>query len=142
MVRMGAKMKKNLLVLFVAVFVNGCTVRSKRDLPLDIGKDAKASPAPISEPAKPTKTTSVVVEPQDLAVLDKMNKAVEAYVLKNEQNSFKTLCKDKRFDCYVDEKKYPAKAKKIVRKVPPYASGSKMGLQGETRVHVRYDFYP
>lgn len=142
MVRVGAKMKKNLLVVFAAIIVNGCAVKSKRDLPLDIGKDVKSSAAAVSDSAKPPKATSVVVEPEDLAVLEKMNKAVEAYVLKNERIHFKNLCKDKRFDCYIDEKKYPAKAKKTGRKVPPYASGSKMGLQGETRVHVRYDFYP
>lgn len=135
-------MKKNYLVLILTVLCNGCAIKAKRDLPLDFGKEAKAPPPAVTESAKSVKTTSVVVEAKDLATLEKMNKAVEAYVLKNEPKSFKDLCKDKRFDCFIDEKKYPAQRKKIVRNVPPYASGSKMGLQGETRVHVRYDFYP
>jgi uncharacterized protein YcfL len=89
-----------------------------------------------------TTKTSIVVDQKDLATLEKMNKALEAYVLKNKEVAFKSLCQDKRFDCFVDETLYPKGKKKATRSTPPYASGSKMGLNGEKRIQARYDFYP
>lgn len=92
--------------------------------------------------SEPSKTTGIVVDAKDMALLDKMSKAVEAYVFKNDKKEFKTLCQDKHFDCFVSEKPFPKGKKKINRTVPPYASGAKMGLHGEERVQVKYDFYP
>lgn len=143
MVGMGAKMTNRLFVLIlVAMSITGCAIKTKRSLPLDIGKVEKTAPATPSEAGKAIKPPSVIVDSEDLEVLEKMNKAVESYVLKSDAKPFTELCKDKRFDCFIDEKKYPKQRKKILRTIPPYASGSKMGLQGEVRVHVRYDFYP
>ncbi len=82
------------------------------------------------------------MDSKDLQTLEKMDKAIEAFVLKNDPKAFTKLCKEKRFDCQVDGKMFPAGKKKTSRTVPPYASGSKMGLRGEVRVHVKYDFYP
>lgn len=75
-------------------------------------------------------------------MLERMTKAIEVYVHKGDKKEFTQLCKDRRFDCYVGEKLFPAGRKKITRKAPPYALGSKMGLQGEERVQARYEFYP
>jgi hypothetical protein len=134
---------KNIVVLvLLPVLMGGCAIKTKYASQAGASKETKPVAKAAPEPSKAAKPPSVVVGPEDLQVMEKMNKAVEAYVLKNEKKSFKSLCKDKRFDCYVDEKVFPAGRKKTVRTVPPYASGSKMGLQGETRVHVRYDFYP
>lgn len=135
-------MKKSLMLVLLPMFLGGCAVKSKRDFHNSDDKEVKSAAKAVVEPAKTAKTPSVVVGAEDLALLEKMTKAVEAYVLKNQKKSFKSLCKDKRFDCFVDEKPLSAGRKKTVRTAPPYASGSKMGLQGENRVHVRYDFYP
>lgn len=99
-------------------------------------KAAKAEPAAAPAP------TRIVVDSKDVKTLEKMNKAVETYVIKKDSKSFAKLCKDRRFDCFVDDKAFPSGKKATPRTVPPYASGSKMGLHGEHRVQVRYDFYP
>lgn len=88
------------------------------------------------------KDSSIVVDNSDIETSNRMMKAVDAFVFKNQKDEFTNLCKDERFDCFVNEKRYPKGRKKIKRKVPPFLSGSKMGLQGETRVRVKYDFYP
>ena len=89
-----------------------------------------------------SRATGIVVDNKDLQALDSMTKAVEAYVIKGEKKSFANLCNDKRFDCSVDDVSYPKGKKKVLRTVPPYATGTKMGLQGERRIQVKYDFYP
>jgi|GEM_PF-2204380 len=135
-------MIKYVVLVSLLAFLNACAHHAAKDSsPLEFDDDSKTSVS-AAKKAEPAKTKGIVVDSKDLAVLEKMNKAVEAYVLKNEKKQFTSLCKDKRFDCFVDEKAYPHSKKKIARKVPPYASGSKMGLQGEARVHVKYDFYP
>ncbi|QDK37096.1 hypothetical protein [Bdellovibrio sp. NC01] len=88
------------------------------------------------------KEAGIVVDNSDIETSNRMSKAVDAYVFKNQKDEFTNLCKDERFDCFVNEKRFPKGRKKIKRKVPPFLSGSKMGLQGETRVRVKYDFYP
>lgn len=135
-------MKNILMLVLLPLLLGGCAIKKKYDSNAGESRESKPAAKVAPEAVKAAKPPSVVVDSDDLLVMEKMNKAVEAYVLKNEKKSFKALCKDKRFDCYVDEKIFPAARKKVVRTVPPYASGSKMGLQGETRVHVRYDFYP
>lgn len=133
-------MKKEILLVLSLLVLAGCVTKPQSsDLDFD---DVKSAQTKKQEKQEPVKTSGIVVGPKELQLLDKMNKAVESYVLKNEKAQFNKLCKDKRFDCFVDEKMYPTKKKKISRAVPPYASGSKMGLQGEQRVHVKYDFYP
>lgn len=91
---------------------------------------------------KSSKPPSIVVDTEDMQTLEKMNKAMEAYVLKNDKAPFEKICKDIRFDCFVDERLVPTRKKKIKRTVPPYASGSKMGLQEEERLNIKYNFYP
>ncbi|WP_413944306.1 hypothetical protein [Bdellovibrio sp. HCB-162] len=139
-------MKKNLSLILVMLFLGACATKPKsHDSGFEDLKETKhAATAKKTEkvPAEPAKASSIVVDSKDLQVLEKMTKAVELYVLKNDKKQFTSLCKDKRFDCFVDDKAYPKTKKKIARSVPPYASGSKMGLQGEQRVHVKYDFYP
>lgn len=104
--------------------------------------EEQAFPVKATATPVPPKSTGIVVDSKDLQALDKMTKAMEAYVIKGEKKSFTKLCNDKRFDCSVDEVAFPKGKKKISRTVPPYATGTKMGLQGEKRVHVKYDFYP
>ncbi|WP_374078862.1 hypothetical protein [Bdellovibrio bacteriovorus] len=127
-------MKKNLSVVFVVLMLAACATKPKsNDAGWDDFKNSKsATSAKKSEKAsaEPAKPSSIVVDSKDLQSLEKMTKAIEAYVLKGEKKQFTSLCKDKRFDCFVDDKTYPKSKKKIARKVPPYASGSKMGLQG------------
>lgn len=139
-------MKKNLSVIFAVLMVAACATKPKsNNIGWDDFKDSKSSTsAKKSEkaPAEPAKPSSIVVDSKDLQSLEKMTKAIEAYVLKGEKKQFTSLCKDKRFDCFVGDKAYPKSKKKITRTAPPYASGSKMGLQGEQRVHVKYNFYP
>ena len=96
----------------------------------------------VEEASVNTSVSSIQVGAEDLAIANRMMTAMDDYVFKNQKMDFTKLCKDKRFDCQVNDKKYPAGRKTVKRKVPPYMSGSKMGLQAEERVQVRYDFYP
>ncbi|KHD89368.1 MAG: hypothetical protein OM95_03055 [Bdellovibrio sp. ArHS] len=139
---------KKFFVLAALLVICGCATQKKETANWDEFHDLKSSSADKTKKAekKTSETTSkpggIVVDGQDVQTLEKMTKAVELFVLKNQKADFARMCKDKRFDCFVDEKPFP-KAKKIVKRtVPPYASGSKMGLQGEKRVQVKYDFYP
>lgn len=150
MVRMGQQKQ---LITWMAVAAScllvSCATKKTQDLDW---KDApKKEKTTVTTSSKKKETTStlakeveraVVVGPLELAVLENMNKAVELYVVKKQPQEFTRLCKDKRFDCFVDEKTFPTKKKKAARGLPPYASGSKMGLQGEQRVQIRYEFFP
>lgn len=142
LVKKGASitMKKVLLLsLSMLMMITACaTKRHESAGTISLEKSKK-----IEKPAEePPKTTGIVVDAKDLQILESMNKAVELYVLKSEIKQFTSLCKDTHFDCFIDEKSFPKRKKKITRTIPPYASGSKMGLQGEKRVQVKYDFYP
>lgn len=144
-------MKKWILILLAAALCS-CATKKTQDLDFDdlppekkaTSKAAKSDKTakPQASPAELSRNSGIVVDPQDLAILERMTKAVELYVHKGSKKEFNTLCKDKRFDCFLNEKNHPAKKKKTARGIPPYASGSKMGLQGEERVHLRYEFYP
>lgn len=103
---------------------------------------AERTKVSVSEKGTPAKDAGIVVDSDDIEAGNRMSKAVDAFVFKNQKDDFTTLCKDTRFDCFVNDKRYPKGRKKVKRKVPPFLSGSKMGLQGETRVRVKYDFYP
>lgn len=95
-------------------------------------------------PAKPQVKTGggIIVQQADLELGDKMARAMDSYVFANEPEEFTNLCKDERFDCFIDEKRFPKDRKRVKRKVPPFLSGSKMGLQDDKRIHIRYNFYP
>ncbi len=132
-------MKKDFFLVISVLIFAGCAQKTVLEKKADLSEKTKKEEKSQSESAP---SSSIVVSPKDLQMHDKMTKALEAYVLKGDKNSFASLCKNSHFDCFVDNKAYPKNKKKQIRKVPPYASGSKMGLQGENRVHVRYDFYP
>lgn len=145
-------MKKILVLISLMLMMASCAHKRTQDLDFDDApatkktsaakKTDKSGAKSEASPAELARHSGIVVDPQDLAALERMTKAVELYVHKGDKKEFSALCKDKRFDCYVADKFFPAKKKKIARAVPPYASGSKMGLQGEERVQVRYEFYP
>ena len=136
--------------VLAAVLLSSCAHKRTSDTTLleDSAFAAKTSSSPVGKKGDKAgavevpKTTGIVVDNKDLQALESMTKAVEAYVIKGEKKSFTKLCNDKRFDCFVDEVNFPKGKKKIVRTIPPYATGPKMGLQGEKRIHVKYDFYP
>ncbi|UXR65070.1 hypothetical protein EZJ49_02260 [Bdellovibrio bacteriovorus] len=145
-------MKHFVVLTLLTLMMVSCAHKKTQDLDFDDAPVAKKTSSakkidkpgakPEASPAELSRNSGIVVDPQDLAVLDRMTKAVELYVHKGSKKEFTALCKDKRFDCYVADKFFPAKKKKTARAIPPYASGSKMGLQGEERVQVRYEFYP
>lgn len=139
MVRVGSKMKNVLLVATAAFLFSACSIKTKRE---SQAPETGAASAGASSVAVAGKSAAIVVDAKDIALLEKMTKAVEAFVIKNEKMSFTSLCRDKRFDCFIDEQPYPSGKKKVSRTTPPYASGSKMGLQGEKRIQVRFNFYP
>lgn len=89
-----------------------------------------------------TKVDSKHVSSQDVQTLEKMNKAIEDYVHRKNSKEVTKLCKDLRFDCYLDNKIFPKGRKTVKRSLPPYATGSKMGTHGEDRVQMRYEFFP
>ncbi|UOF02681.1 hypothetical protein [Bdellovibrio reynosensis] len=131
---------KWLSIIVLSLVLASCAHKEKSEV-LGIGTKApaKKSEQSVAAPAAPKQ---IEVDANDQKALDKMTKAVEKYVIKKDIKQFNKLCKDKRFDCFVNEKPFPKNKKAIARSVPPFASGSKMGLHGEERVQVRYDFYP
>ena len=86
---------------------------------------------------------AIAVNPDDLKIIDQMTTAMDDYVYRGEEQSFIDLCKDSRFHCYLNDKKFPQERKFKKRKVPPFMTGSKMGLRDDDeRVRLRYEFYP
>lgn len=138
-------MMKTLLITAVAAMLSACATHESRPMPWsETAKESPKASAKTTSTSSTTTTvkTSITVGAKELQMLEKMDKALEGFVLRNETKAFTSLCKEKRFDCFVSDVLYPKNKSKIKRKVPPYASGSKMGLQGENRVQARYDFYP
>jgi hypothetical protein len=152
-------MRAFLSLLLLSLILNACATVDETPLTLD-DEPSTSSPRTSSKPAnsksgnskssnkadKSDKTekneAGIVVNNADVELANRMTVAMDAFVFKNEKTEFTTLCKDKRFDCSVDEKRFPAGKKKTKRKVPPFMSGSKNGIQGDHRVQVKYDFYP
>ncbi|MFM6928532.1 MAG: hypothetical protein ACKOX6_08710 [Bdellovibrio sp.] len=142
-------MKKVLLLVGTALLLSSCATLRKTfcdcDCTLDIAEKKKQTQ--VTHPVKATKKiakdkAAIVVEQADIDIADRMTKAVDAYVFNNQSEEFTALCKEERFDCFVDEKRYPKDKKRVKRSVPPFLSGSKMGLQDDKRVRIKYDFYP
>lgn len=134
-------------LVILSFILSGCMAmrpKSSTSAPRKTLKDVEVDESLLAPPAASAgaKKAAIVVDTKDLESLNKMNKAVEDYVLKSDPKAFADICQQKTFDCFVGGKSFPASKKKIKRKVPPYASGSKMGLQGEERVQIKYDFYP
>lgn len=130
-------------IIFMAIIVSltlfGCATNNSNSVKIKPEDNSKK----INKATENTpKAKSIVVDTADIQLLEKMNRAMGDYVLKNDRAAFENLCKDTRFDCFVEERLFPKKKKKIKRSVPPYASGSKMGLQEEERLNVKYNFYP
>ncbi len=99
------------------------------------------SPEKVSEKIT-EKTPIIVVDPSDIEAEKKMSKAVDAFVFKKQVQELTQLCRDPRFDCYVNDRLFPVGRKLKTHKVPPFLSGAKMGLHDEQQVRVKYDFYP
>lgn len=69
--------------------------------------------------------------------------AMDAFVFKNENKKILIFCQSNQVQCWLNEKKWP-KGKKLDRKIlkkSPYMTGSKMGLRGESRIQIRWEFY-
>ena len=156
---MGVVMFKINISIFTAIglslFLMSCATPNKKTEALDFDEPAtktvvtparaekkRVTKTETATTTKTSKSAGIVVDAQDEKTLARMNLAVEAYVLKHQTKDFTTLCQDPRFDCFVEDKLFPRGKKKTARSAPPFASGSKMGLQGEVRVQVRYEFYP
>jgi Pyruvate decarboxylase and related thiamine pyrophosphate-requiring enzymes len=135
------------------LFLSSC-VSLKRAI-CDCNQQPKPVPAHaevhVEKPVKPVKLVkkkktptqeSIIVDDADIELSNKMTSAVDTYVFKDDEDEFKKLCSESRFDCWVNEKKYPAKKKAIARTIPPFLTGSKMGLRGDERIQVRFNFYP
>lgn len=157
MERMDQKMKKVLSLVVCMVALSSCATLKKqfcdccREKAAAEEKAGSVPPAPHSEHsergAKADKSDKadplpIVVDNSDIELTNRMLKAVDNYVFKGDAKEFTDLCTDTRFDCVVNSKRFPASRKKIKRKVPPFVSGSKSGLQGNERVNVKYSFYP
>lgn len=143
------EMIKVLMTLLTLMLLSSCTTLKKTFCDCVQGsKEVKSAPADHTkvieknQNAAAGKDSGIVVDSSELELGNRMTKAVDVFVFKNQREDFTALCKDERFDCFVNDKKFPSGRKKIKRKVPPFLSGSKMGLQGENRIRVRYNFYP
>ena len=135
-------MKIILSSLLLVLFLTSCshlglkTVRnSNHETSEDLDFDPEPARARAHNPGK-------VVSAKDTKTMEDINKAMEAYINRKDSKDLTKLCQDLRFDCYVDNKVFPAKRKKVKRSIPPFATGSKLGLHGEDRVQVRYEFFP
>jgi hypothetical protein len=150
-------MRAFLSIIFLSFILSACATEPVDTTPLTLDNEPTISAPKVAGKASPSKTTKadkttkpekekneagIVVDNADVELANRMTVAMDAFVFKNEKNDFTALCKDKRFDCLVDEKRFPAGKKKTKRKVPPFMSGSKNGIQGDARVQVKYDFYP
>lgn len=147
-------MLQRILLITSLLFLTSC-VSFKRAF-CDCNQQPKAvaaapSVSHVEKPVKPVKLIkkkktptqeSIIVDDADIELSNKMTTAVDAYVFKDDQDEFKKLCSESRFDCWVNEKKFPAGKKTIARTVPPFLTGSKMGLRGDERIQVRFNFYP
>ena len=142
-------MKKVLVLIAASMLLSSCATLRKTfcdcDCTVDLAEKKRLAQA--AHPVKATKKiakdkAAIVVEQADIDAADRMTKAVDAFVFNNQPEEFTALCKEERFDCFVDNKRYPKDKKRVKRSVPPFLSGSKMGLQDEKRVQIKYDFYP
>ncbi|MNK07479.1 hypothetical protein D3C87_253940 [compost metagenome] len=145
-------MKKLLLLISLPLLLSSCASIKKAicdcqkpattdELTLDEDFETTKSVKLVKRKKSPTQET-IVVDKEDVQLADKMTKAVDKFVFKDEEKDFETLCRGTRFDCWVDEKPYPKGKKAIARTIPPFLSGSKMGLRGDKRIQVRFTFYP
>ena len=149
-----ATMVRRTLLITSLLFLSSC-VSVKRAICdcYQQPKSVAAAPAPahVEKAVKPVKLVkkkktptqeSIVVDDADIELSNKMTAAVDTYVFKDDPEEFKKLCSESRFDCWVNEKKFPAGKKSIARTIPPFLTGSKMGLRGDERIQVRFNFYP
>jgi hypothetical protein len=151
----GDPMRAFLSLIFLTFLLHGCATTPVDTTPLTLDDEPSASSSKAAGKTSGSKSTkadktgksdkadaSIVVDNGDVELANRMTVAMDAFVFKNERTEFTQLCKDKRFDCLVDDKRFPQGKKKAKRKVPPFMSGSKNGIQGDHRVQVKYDFYP
>lgn len=150
----AALMGKNSFFFYVVLIfaISGCASLKKHfcDCPCAEGSHAAASATGVyatshgsgggASSARVNKPINV--SEADLELTTKMQEAMDDYVLKGDVQPFTNLCADPRFDCSVNEKRFPKTKKKIRRKVPPFMSGSKMGTVGDQKVTLKYNFYP
>lgn len=141
-------MKKLIFCLSLPWFLSSCASFKKAfcdcqpSAPTKVVTDRTSKPVKLVKQKKSKTQDSIVVDEEDLKLADRMTKAVDEFVFKDEEGDFKSLCAEKRFDCWVNEKPYPAGKHLEKRRVPPFLTGTKMGLRGEERVQVRFNFYP
>lgn len=113
-------------------------------------KKVNANEAKKSEPAVPgaavSSTEVVVDEPPDIAEVmleGEVYEAMDAFVFEGDEKGFSKFCNSEQVQCWVKDKKWPAKKKLNKKKLQktPFMTGSKMGLRGEERVQIRWEFY-
>ena len=130
---------RNIILVFACLLIASCSGLKKRSETSTSATHSSGSSI-ADKPEKSPKPVSV--NPGDIELTDKMQAAMDNYVFKDEKNEFANLCKDIRFDCTLDGKRFPKGKKKIRRKIPPFMSGSKTGVVGDQRVLLKYNFYP
>ncbi len=137
---------KYIFLLLTLVFLSSCAGWNQK---CDCSKEVReskttggGSTAITVVPPAPKIEEEKTVSAADIELINKMIKAVDDYVFRQQKDEFTALCKDERFDCRVNDKRFPAAKKKVKRKISPFVSGSKTGLQNAERVTVRYSFYP
>lgn len=69
--------------------------------------------------------------------------AMDAFVFKGDEKRMVEFCKSPQVQCWVQSKKWPAKKKLDRKKLQksPFMTGSKMGLRGDERIQIRWEFY-
>lgn len=126
---------KKLILISGFLLLNSCAAIQKRIC--DCAGESHASAVKVEKSAKPVR-----VNPADFELTAKMQAAMDDYVFKDEKTEFMALCADPRFDCTLNDKRFPKEKKKIRRKIPPFMSGSKMGVVNNERILLKYNFYP
>lgn len=69
--------------------------------------------------------------------------AMDAFVFNKDEKRMLVFCKSTQVQCWLNDKRWPI-GKKLDRKKlkkSPFMTGSKMGLRGDERVQIRWEFF-
>lgn len=92
----------------------------------------------------PTEEASApVVDEAEEMLGGEIYSAMDAFVFNKDEKRMLVFCKSTQVQCWLNDKKWPT-GKKLDRKKlqkSPFMTGSKMGLRGDERVQIRWEFF-
>ncbi len=106
-------------------------------------REAKGSTKPPRASAPTEEASAPVVDEAEEMLGGEIYSAMDAFVFNKDEKRMMVFCKSNQVQCWLNDKKWPA-GKKLDRKKlqkSPFMTGSKMGLRGDERVQIRWEFY-